>query len=141
MRVAFLVSSLAILATLAVGCGGLSSTEQANQQPYRVVLMVSDLEGQPLESAAVWIDSVLMEQRTAATFTPLGQGFPSEWSGWPANYVSPVLYTRIDFEGDVDHIEVLVARNGYRVGRTGFDLGDVSGTFFFRAAIPLEPAA
>jgi hypothetical protein len=49
------------------------------------------------------------------------------------------LYTRIDFEGDVDHIEIIVSKTGYRVSRTAFDLGDVEGTYVFKAAVPLEP--
>lgn len=140
MRIIFLALPLTALGILTLGCGDIFTTANVNEQPYRVALMVSDLEGGPLEGAAVWIDNELMEERSAPTFTPLGQGFPSEWGGWPANYLSPILYTRIDFDEDVDHIEIIVARTGYRVSRAGFDLGDVEGTFFFRAALPLEPA-
>lgn len=137
MRGAVLGLALLVAGTV-LGCSDIRLTS-GNEQPYRVALMVSDLEGAALGGAAVWIDSELMEDRSAATFTPLGAGFPSDWHGWPANYVSPVLYTRIDFEGDVDHVEIIVSKTGYRVSRTAFDLGDVEGTYVFRAPVPLEP--
>lgn len=140
MRTAGLVLGLTLLATF-VGCSAALNNEALNEQPYRVVLMVSDLEGAPIGGASVWIDNELMTAKTAASFTPLGGGFPSEWQGWPQNFTSPTLEITIDFEGDEDHVEIIVAKLGYRLSRVGFDLGDVAGTFFFRAAVPLEPGS
>ena len=135
MRTAILVLVLAGLVA-AFGCSNAFDTEDRWNQPYRVVLMVSDLEGGALGGASVWIDSELMEQTTADSYTPLGSGYPSGWQDWPANYISPILYTRIDFAEDTDYIEIVIARTGYRVSRVGFDLGDVPGTFLFRSAVP-----
>jgi hypothetical protein len=130
----------AVLLLTTLGCGNIFQMQVGNMQPYRVALMVSDLEGTPLADAAVWIDNELMENKSTAAYSPLGDGFPTDWSGWPANYISPILNTRIESKAGVNHIEIIVGKSGYRVSRVSFDVTDITGTDYYRAAVPLEPA-
>ena len=139
LRITLLALALLSLG-MAQGCGDLSNLAASDEQPYRIALMVSDLEGAALGGASVWIDNVLMGEKTAAGFTPLDGGFPSEWHGWTTNFISPTLHTLVDPDVGVARIEVIVSKPGYRVSRVGFDVWETGETFFLRAAVPLEPA-
>ena len=130
--------AIAVLMLGMMGCGAFKD-EYPYPQPYRVMLKVADMDGNPFPGAAVWIDNDLMSERTAAAFTPLGQGFPSEWQDWEANFVSPILYTSIDFGDDVDPIQLLVTKTGHVVVPETFEIWDVRGTFFKRFTIIMQP--
>ena len=126
-----------VLGLLVLGCGSLNPYPR--DQNYRVTLQIADQNGDPLEGAAVWIDENLMDQRSEATFSTMGAGYPNEWQGWKYNFASPTLKVTIDYDGDTDEVGVIVSKVGYHTERFWWDVGEQEDTALFRRVVILEP--
>ncbi len=128
---------LAALLLVLLGCGSLNPYPRS--QEYRVLLQITDQDGNPLEGAAIWIDQNLMQQHSEAQFSTVGPGYPHEWQGWQYNFASPRLNVTIDYDGDTDEVQIIVSKNNYHTREFWCTVEEDPGTVFFRRVCILEP--
>lgn len=121
-----LVAAMLLLTVFALGgCGGgYIDDDYYHEDDYprytdlTLILRVQTPNGNPLGGATVWIDGDRDDHRTDSEFHPLADGYPRDWWGWLANWVSDEYSVVMSYPGDADEFEMRVSKPGFTADRS-----------------------
>lgn len=116
LRLFVLALAVTGVALFAGGCGGGTDYYHSDypQSKYLTLIMrVQNPAGDPVGGATIIVDGENDPQLTDPQFHPLGSGYPDEWQGWLANWVSDQYSVVMNFEGDSDQFEIRAHKDGW----------------------------
>ncbi|MBU0611235.1 MAG: hypothetical protein KKI08_25375 [Armatimonadetes bacterium] len=136
---------LAVTVVLAVGlllggCGGIIDDDNGldlgdprypQYKDLTIILQVRDLDGWPVGGATVTVDGTDDLVTTDDQFHPLGDGYPLEWLGWLANWVSDFYQVVMNYAGDVDEFTIEVTKDGWTTDRSVVQIFDYEPEHIF----------
>ena len=130
---------LALATVMLAGCSGGTIDDDDGYDPglidfpqYRnltIILRVIDQDGDPVGGASVWVDGQEAIETTENELRPLGSGYPREWQGWLANWVSDGYRVVINYPNDSDEFDIWVGKTGYWADETSVVISDWEPTF------------
>lgn len=140
---------LALVTAMMVGCSSGTIDDDDGYDPglidfpqYRnltIILRVIDQDGDPVGGASVWVDGEEAIETSEDELRPLGTGFPREWRGWLANWVSDDYRVVINYPGDTDEFDIEVGKTGYWSDETSVVISDWEpDEIFIRDVMVLE---
>ena len=104
------------------------------------ILQVVDPAGQPIGGATVTVDGEKDDELTVAQFYPLGDAYPSEWRGWPANWTSDQYRIQINFPGATVKYEIRVHKDGWTEASTFVSINESEpDDIYLRSQLVLYP--
>jgi len=125
---------LALATVMLAGCSGGTIDDDDGYDPglidfpqYRnltIILRVIDQDGDPVGGASVWVDGQEAIETTENELRPLGSGYPREWQGWLANWVSCGYRLVINYPNDSDEFDIRVGKTGYWADETSVVISD-----------------
>lgn len=105
------------------------------------ILNVSDLDGDALGLATVWIDGVARREKTSWEFVRLGNDYPESWRGFEANWILGGFTVATYGWDDVVDVEVMVTKAGFQSQATTFEItGSLPVDVYARETFALEPS-
>jgi hypothetical protein len=130
----------AMVALTLGGCGG-SIDDDNGYDPHEpgypqykeltITLQVTNATGLPIGGAEVLIDGVADETTTDEQLHPLGEGYPTAWQGWLANWTSDAYEVVMNYEGDQDQFEIRVHKDGWTDDSTIVKIADYEPDHIF----------
>jgi hypothetical protein len=140
---------LALATMMLAGCSGGTIDDDDGYDPglidfpqYRnltIILRIVDQDGNPVGGASVWVDGEEAQEMSDNLLHPLGAGYPRDWQGWLANWVSDDYRVVINFPGDTDEFAIEVGKQGYWADETRVTVSDWEpDEIFIRDVMVLE---